>query len=61
MPDILTTTQEFAASGSLAEVKIDLEHSEPVLESQAACQFLQKKVDELIAEVNNIKEALSGD
>ena len=57
MPDILTTTQEFAASGSLAGVEIDLTHLEPVLESQAACQFLQKKVDELIVEVNKLKNA----
>ena len=55
MTDILTTTQEFSISGSLSGVEIDLTHPEPVLESQAACQFLQKKIDELIEEVNTLK------
>ena len=48
MADILTTTEEFAVSGSLAGVEIDLTHPEAVLESQAACQFLQKKVKERV-------------
>ena len=61
MTDILTTAQEFAASGSLAKVQADLTQIDPQYESQESSQFLAKKIDELIAEVNNIKDALSGD
>ena len=45
----------FEASGSLAEVKKEIENLEPVIDSQISVQFLAKKIDELVEEVNNLK------
>tara|TARA_Y100000296_G_scaffold17796_1_gene21046 strand:+ start:844 stop:1017 length:174 start_codon:yes stop_codon:yes gene_type:complete len=55
MPDIRTTTEEFAASGSLANVQKELQDEFKVAESQEVCHFLAKKIDELIQEVNTLK------
>ena len=55
MSDIRTTTEEFSVSGSLSNVKDQVESSEPVFESQETVQFLVKKIDELIKEVNILK------
>jgi len=55
MSDIRTTTQEFAASGSLANVQKELQDEYKVAESQEACHFLAKKIDELVEEVNTLK------
>ena len=55
MSDIRTTTEEFSVSGSLSNVKSQVESTEPVFESQETVQFLVKKIDELIKEVNIIK------
>tara|TARA_R110002020_G_scaffold456883_1_gene673608 strand:- start:93 stop:266 length:174 start_codon:yes stop_codon:yes gene_type:complete len=55
MPDIRTTTEEFAASGSLANVQKELQDEFKAAESQEVCQFLSKKIDELIQEVNTLK------
>ena len=57
MTDIRTTTEEFAVSGSLVKVKEDIIHEDPQYDSQEAVQFLAKKVDELIEEVNILKNA----
>ena len=43
MPDIRTTTEEFAASGSLANVQKELQDEFKAAESQEVCQFLSKK------------------
>ena len=55
MTDIRTTTEEFTVSGSLSEVKKEIETSEPIYELQESIQFLTKKIDELITEVNVLK------
>ena len=55
MSDIRTTTEEFSVSGSLSNVKDQVESIEPVYESQETVQFLVKKIDELIKEVNILK------
>ena len=55
MPDIRTTTEEFAASGSLANVQKELQDELKVAESQEVCHFLAKKIDELVDEVNILK------
>ena len=55
MSDIRTTTEEFSVSGSLSNVKDQVESLEPVFESQETVQFLVKKIDELIKEVNTLK------
>tara|TARA_R110001583_G_C5443404_1_gene390099 strand:- start:472 stop:645 length:174 start_codon:yes stop_codon:yes gene_type:complete len=57
MTDIRTTTEEFTTSGSLSQVKTEIENTEPVFESQKSIQFLSKKIDELIEEVNTLKNA----
>lgn len=54
MADIKSTSQEFAASGSLNEVRKAVTNSEPV-DYQETIQFLAKKLDELIIEVNKLK------
>ena len=55
MSNIRTITEEFEVSGSLSNVKIEIENSEPVLDSQESVQFLVKKIDELVEEVNKLK------
>ena len=55
MSDIRTTTEEFSVSGSLSNVQKEIESTEPVFESQEIVQFLVKKIDELIKEVNILK------
>jgi len=57
MPNIRTTTEEFAASGSLANVQKELQDEFKVAESQEVCHFLAKKIDELIEEVNILKNS----
>lgn len=57
MADIRTTTEEFTISGSLSQEKTEIENTEPVLDSQKSVQFLVKKIDELIEEVNTLKNA----
>ena len=55
MSDIRTTTEEFSVSGSLSNVKSQVESTEPVFELQETIQFLVKKIDELVKEVNTLK------
>tara|TARA_Y100000766_G_C18769398_1_gene537638 strand:- start:412 stop:585 length:174 start_codon:yes stop_codon:yes gene_type:complete len=55
MPNIRTTSEEFEVSGSLGKVQQEVESTEPALESQETVQFLVKKIDELIEEVNILK------
>ena len=55
MSDIRTTTEEFSVSGSLSNVQSQIESAEPVFELQETVQFLVKKIDELIKEVNILK------
>lgn len=57
MADIRTTTEEFSTSGSLSKVKEEITNPEPVIDSQETIQFLVKKIDELIEEVNTLKNA----
>ena len=57
MADIRTTTQEFAVSGSLKDPHEMLTAAiiqEPLQETVV---FLQKKIDELITEVNILKNS----
>ena len=57
MPDIRTITQEFSASGSLKdpqEILTSTLMQEPLHETVI---FLQKKIDELITEVNILKNS----
>ena len=61
MSNIRTTTEEFAVSGSLVNVKEIVEAQEDEHVLQESVRFLTKKVDELIKEVNTIKSALSGE
>jgi len=55
MSDIRTTTEEFSVSGSLSNVQNQVESTEPVYELQETVQFLVKKIDELVKEVNTLK------
>ena len=55
MSDIRTTTEEFSVSGSLSNIQNQVESIEPVYELQETVQFLVKKIDELIKEVNILK------
>jgi hypothetical protein len=57
MADIRTTTQEFAASGSLKNPQEILTAEELTFPLQETVVFLQKKIDELIAEVNILKNS----
>ena len=57
MANIRTTTEEFSTSGSLSKVKEEVTNPEPVIDSQETIQFLVKKIDELIEEVNTLKNA----
>ena len=57
MSDIRTTTEEFAVSGSLKDPQEALT-SETIIEPwQETVVFLQKKIDELITEVNILKNS----
>ena len=55
MSDIKTTTEEFSVSGSLSNIQSQVESTEPVFELQETVQFLVKKIDELVKEVNTLK------
>ena len=55
MSDIRTTTEEFSVSGSLSNIQSQVESTEPVFELQETVQFLVKKIDELVKEVNTLK------
>tara|TARA_R100001443_G_scaffold116127_1_gene135721 strand:+ start:959 stop:1132 length:174 start_codon:yes stop_codon:yes gene_type:complete len=55
MADIKTTTQEFAMSGSLSSVQKIVEDTDNVYEGHATIKYLARKVDELISEVNILK------
>ena len=57
MADIRTTTQEFAASGSLKNPQEILTAEELNTHLQETVVFLQKKIDELIVEVNTLKNS----
>jgi hypothetical protein len=55
MSNIRTTTEEFSVSGSLSNIQSQVESVEPVFELQETVQFLIKKIDELVKEVNILK------
>ena len=55
MSDIRTTTEEFSVSGSLSNIQDQIGAAEPVFELQETIQFLVKKIDELVKEVNTLK------
>ena len=55
MSNIRTTTEEFSVSGSLSNIQNQIESTEPVYELQETVQFLVKKIDELVKEVNTLK------
>ena len=55
MSDIRTTTEEFSVSGSLSNIQDQIGATEPVFELQETIQFLVKKIDELVKEVNTLK------
>ncbi len=56
MSDIKSSTEEFELSSSLSQVKEDVESSESIYELQEAIKFIIKKMDEIIVEVNKLKE-----
>ena len=55
MADVKTTTEEFAASGSLAKVQEIIESTESEYPLQESIKFLTNKIDELVEEVNKLK------
>jgi len=55
MADIRTTTQEFAVSGSLKDPEEALTAETMIEPWQETVIFLAKKIDELITEVNILK------
>ena len=55
MPDIRTTTEEFAASGSLSTPQHYITDAATEENLQSTIQFLVKKIDELVTEVNILK------
>ena len=57
MADIRTTSQEFTASGSLKNPEQILTKEELNHPLQETIIFLQKKIDELITEVNILKNS----
>ena len=57
MADIRTTTQEFAVSGSLKDPQEALTSETMIEPLQQTVVFLQKKIDELITEVNILKNS----
>jgi len=57
MADIRTTTQEFAVSGSLKDPQDALTAEKMIDPWQETVIFLAKKIDELITEVNILKNS----
>ena len=59
MTNIRTTTEEFSTSGSLLSVENKAFLSEDYTDrvTHKAIKFLQKKVDELVEEVNTLKNS----
>jgi len=57
MSDIRTTTEEFAISGSLKNPQQKLTSTEMDEPLQETVIFLSKKIDELIKEVNILKNS----
>ena len=57
MADIRTTTEEFAVSGSLKDPQEMLTAEQMIEPLQQTVVFLQKKIDELITEVNILKNS----
>jgi len=57
MADIRTTSQEFVISGSLKDPQEALTSEIMIEPWQETVVFLQKKIDELIAEVNILKNS----
>jgi len=57
MADIRTITQEFTTSGSLKNPEQTLTAEELNYPLQETVIFLQKKIDELITEVNILKNS----
>ena len=57
MADIRTTTEEFAVSGSLKDPQEMLTAEQMIEPLQQTVVFLQKKIDELIKEVNILKNS----
>lgn len=55
MSNIRTTTEEFAVSGSLKDPQQKLTATEMDEPLQETVIFLQKKIDELVKEVNTLK------
>jgi|7_EtaG_2_1085326.scaffolds.fasta_scaffold06054_2 phage-related protein len=60
MADIKTITEELTISGSSLHTEYnmltDVGYSDPG--TYKSLTFLQKKIDELVAEINNIKDSL---
>ena len=58
MPDIRTTAEEFSTSSSLSiENKAFSNEAYTDRVTYKAIKFLQKKIDELVEEVNTLKKA----
>tara|TARA_R110001583_G_scaffold161211_1_gene313122 strand:+ start:764 stop:943 length:180 start_codon:yes stop_codon:yes gene_type:complete len=59
MADIRTTAEEFSTSGSLLSTETKSFSSEEYTDAVTykAIKFLQKKIDELVEEVNTLKKA----
>ena len=57
MADIRTTTEEFTVSGSLKDPQEMLTAEQMIEPLQQTVVFLQKKIDELITEVNILKNS----
>ena len=59
MADIRTTSEEFSTSGSLLNIENQalLDENETDRVTYKAITFLQKKIDELVAEVNTLKNS----
>jgi len=55
MSDIKSSNEEFELSGSLSQVKEDIESSENIYEMKETIKFIVKKIDEIIVEVNKLK------
>ena len=57
MTDIRTTSEEFSTSGSLLDIenRTLTDENETNRETYKAITFLQKKIDELVKEVNILK------
>ena len=59
MADIRTTTEEFSTSGSLLRTETksfsNEEYTDPII--YKSIKFLQKKIDELVEEVNTLKNS----